>query len=140
MINSSTVSTVIIGFAFLSLIFSAACQHEQGVAPQALQPTLLSIQENIFTPKCVNQGCHPGGGAPMSLASGRAFNNLVNVQFSGFPPLRRVKAGDPDESVLYLKVIGSPLTGDRMPLRLQRLSNDELEAIRIWIEDGASNN
>jgi len=140
MINSSTVSKVIIGFAFVSLIFNTACQHEQGVAPQDLQPTLSSIQDNIFTPKCVNQGCHPGGGAPMSLASGQAFNNLVNVQFSGFPPLRRVKAGDPDESVLYLKVIGSPLTGDRMPLQRQRLSNDELEAIRIWIEGGALNN
>ncbi len=140
MTKFANVNIVMACLAFLSLIFNAACEHQQGVAPQDLQPTLSSIQDNIFTPKCVNQGCHPGGGAPMSLASGQAFNNLVNVQFSGFPPLRRVKAGDPDESVLYLKVIGSPLTGNRMPLRLQRLSNDELEAIRIWIEGGALDN
>ncbi len=71
-------------FILLSFVlFTYACEHEQGVGPQGggLEPTFSSIQTNIFTLKCVNAGCHPGGGAPPSLPlqAGVAYNALVNV-------------------------------------------------------------
>ena len=122
------------------VLFIYACEHEQGVGPQdgGLQPTFSSIQDNIFTPKCVNQGCHPGQLAPMSLQAGAAYNTLVNVQSAfGIP---RVDPGDADNSALYLKVIGDSSVGSRMPLNRGSLSLEETNAIRDWIIDGAQNN
>lgn len=126
----------------LSLVlFIYACEHEQGTGPQggALQPTFSSIQDNIFTPKCVNGGCHNPTPGPMSLQAGVAFGNLVDVQSSvyGRP---RVDAGDPNNSVLYLKVISNGGVGTRMPLTGSKLTSEETEAIRDWITNGAQNN
>lgn len=116
-----------------------ACEHEQGAGPQSgLQPTLSSIQANIFTPKCVNEGCHPGQGAPMSLERGVAFGALVGVP-SAFG-LSRVQPFSSENSVLYLKVIGDPSTSARMPLGRPALTDDEIQAIGKWIDAGAQNN
>ncbi len=125
------------------LLALLACEHTLGVAPQqgGLQPTLSSIQDNIFTPKCVNQGCHPGSGAPMSLAQGVSFSTLVNVESSGFAPLLRVRPNDADNSVLLLKVIGDSRTGQRMPRNGPPfLDQEEIDTIRNWIENGALDN
>ncbi|MFQ5709408.1 MAG: hypothetical protein ACE5HO_18270 [bacterium] len=126
----------------LAVIFSlVACEHRQGVAPQlGLAPTFSSIKANIFTPKCVNAGCHPGGGAPMSLQSGVAYENLVNVLSTGFAPLNRVEPNDAENSVLYLKILGDPRTGNRMPLGRTPLDSDLIEAVKNWINAGAENN
>ena len=75
---------LLIAIAFCTCLFIAfvACEHQLGEAnQQGLQPTFSSIQANILTQKCVNRGCHPGGGAPasLSLRAGVAFGNLVNV-------------------------------------------------------------
>jgi hypothetical protein len=125
----------------LVLCLLTVCDNKKGDEPQPeeLQPTLSSIQNNILTPKCVNAGCHPGGAAPMSLASGVARGNLVNVA-SAYSGLLRVNPGKPDSSVLYLKVIGDSKTGTRMPQVGSALSGDETGAIRDWIENGALDN
>jgi hypothetical protein len=109
------------------------------VAPApGLQATLSSIQTNIFTPKCVNAGCHPGGGAPMSLRSGESFGALVGVNSAYGRP--RVAPGNASNSALYLKVIGDPNTGARMPLVGSPLSQAETDSIKAWINGGAQNN
>ena len=122
------------------MLFTYACEHEQGVGPPGvgLEPTFSSIQSNILTPKCVNQGCHPGQLAPMSLRAGAAYGNLVNSP-SAFGILR-VAPGDADNSALYLKVIGDNSVGARMPLSRNALSSAETNAIRDWINNGAQNN
>lgn len=129
------------GIACLTfLLVATACEHDRTMdTQQGLEPTFSSIQNNILTPKCVNAGCHPGGGAPMSLVSGIAYDNLVNVTSTTYG-LERVEPGGPDESVLYLKVIGDSRTGPRMPLDGPVLSSEETDAIRDWIEDGAPDN
>ena len=129
-------------------LWLTACQNENPIStpPSAVQPTLSSIQANIFNLKCATAGCHvPGGIAPMSLAALDAYASLVNVPSAtyGTPRLLRVKPGVADSSTLYLKVIGSPITGGaaaRMPAGLSPLSNVEVQAIRNWINNGALNN
>jgi len=108
-------------------------------APPALQATLSSIQTNIFTPKCVNAGCHPGGGAPMPLNNGASFGALVGVNSVtyGRP---RVAPGNANNSVLYLKVIADNSVGRGMPLVGAALSQAETDSIRAWINRGAQNN
>jgi hypothetical protein len=113
-----------------------ACEHAMPVAQQAppLQATLSSIQANIFTPKCVNAGCHPGSGAPMPLRnSNESFQNLVGVPV-GRP---RVIPGDVNNSILYLRVIS---VNNPMPAIGARLSQAETDTIAAWITRGAQNN
>lgn len=119
----------------------AACEHI--VAPPELQPTLQSIQANIFSEKCARPGCHvPNGAGPMPLRTvDESFDNLVNVPSIQKPNLLRVEPGDPDESYLVLKLEDDDdIEGDRMPLTGSRLSDTEIGTIRTWIEEGAEKN
>ena len=128
-----------VGALLLLSMMLVACQHETPlqVQQQGVQPTLSSIQANIFTPKCVNAGCHPGGGAPMSLANGQSFGTLVNQNSAYNRP--RVQPGNANNSALYLKVSGNTL-GSIMPLGRPPLSAAEVSAIQTWINNGAQNN
>jgi cysteine-rich repeat protein len=115
---------------------SALCEIEiQG----GTEPTLASIQENIFTPIC--SVCHfPGGVGPMPLHNEAAsYDSLVNAGFSFTCTVPRVDPGNPDGSCLVLKIEGSGLvSGNRMPPPpLAPLSQEEIDAIRQWITDGA---
>jgi len=106
-----------------------------------LAPTLSSIQQNVFTPICTQ--CHTGAAAPLGLAldSGASRADLVNVASVEHPELARVSPGDPEASYLVWKVEGrGGITGSRMPLSLPPLSEDQIAAIRVWIEQGAEDN
>ncbi len=121
-----------------------ACDHQlpttQQQPPAVLtRATLSSIQTNILTPKCSNPGCHIGpGGGPMSLKAGDSFGALVGRNSNYGRP--RVAAGNANNSVLYLKVIGDNSVGSRMPLGLPALSKSETDSIMAWINRGALNN
>ncbi|NNE07622.1 MAG: hypothetical protein HKN20_03565 [Gemmatimonadetes bacterium] len=101
-------------------------------------PTFSQIQSEILTPSCVNAGCHPGGGGPMSLAAGAAYDNLVNAA-SNYG-IDNVEPGDAENSVLWLKVVGDPDFGNRMPLFGAALSQEQTDMIRDWIDAGALDN
>ena len=121
-----------------------ACEHAMPLMQQAppanLQATLSSIQANIFTPKCVNAGCHPGtGGGPMSLRSGDSFGTLVGVNSTSYGR-PRVAPGNANNSVLYLKVTGNNTVGGRMPVLGNPLSQAETDSIAAWINRGAQKN
>jgi len=128
--------------------------------------TLASIQEKVFSPTCAS-GCHePGGegynetnlsgGMPLDLSSVAAsYSSLVGIP-STIPPKcgttitesgtlpcgDRVVSGDPDASWLIAKLEGKnpAFTGDKMPRNAAPLSQDEIDVIRQWIEEGAQNN
>lgn len=103
----------------------------------AIEPTLASIQQNVFTPVCTE--CHAGASAPegLRLEDGVSHGMLVNVASSQVPELMRVKPGDPDNSYLIQKLEGTNAVGQRMPLGGPYLSADTMAAIRQWITDGA---
>ena len=147
MANRAYLKMALGGLLLLGLsFFYMACEHTQPAAPVPLAPTFSSIQANIFTPRCVNQGCHPGGAAPanLDLLPNVSYGNLFNVPSAyGSPRLLRVSPGDANNSVLYLKVIGDARVGGtagRMPLGLGSLTTDQINAIRDWINAGAQNN
>ena len=76
----------------------------------------------------------------MSLQVGLAFNNLVNAVSTGYGPLLRVKPGDAQNSVLYLKLIGDPSTGALMPLGGDAISVEQANLVKTWIDNGAEDN
>ena len=125
----------IIGLFAIMASFGA-CEHSEPTAAPPLQATFTSIQANIFTPRCVNAGCHPTQGN-LLLTPKDSYSELVN-QPSLYNMLL-VAPFKPDSSALYLKVAGTDL-GTRMPQGLDPLNSLEIEAIRQWIEDGALEN
>ena len=97
-----------------------------------------SIQDNVFTPIC--SPCHSGATAPQGLMldAGHSYNLLVGVPSNEVPSLDRVKAGDPDNSYIILKLQGSPgIVGSRMPLNETPLPQSTIDVIRQWITNGA---
>lgn len=46
--------------------------------------------------------------------------------------------GDPEQSLLYLKISGPPPCGNRMPLGGKALSAAQVQMIRSWIAAGAN--
>lgn len=108
---------------------------------QSLQPTLASIQRDVFTPAC--SACHTGpmgAGLPagMDLTSAAAsFDNLVGIASIQQPGLPRVAPGDPDNSYLVQILDGTAAVGTRMPQGGPFLDAATIAVIRQWIADGA---
>ena len=109
-----------------------------------VQPTLQSIQDNVFTPICA--GCHtgPSSGNPANLPGGMdltslsmSYTNLVGVNSLQVPALQRVQAGNPAASYLIRKLEGTQTVGGRMPLGLTPLDAATINVIRQWITSGA---
>ena len=132
--------------AVLASVLAVSCGgggYSGGVMPPPpppLEPTLASIQANIFTPSCALAGCHAGPSPQQgqNLSAGVAFSNIVNVASTEQPAFLRVEPGDPDNSYLYMKITGDPrISGDRMPRNAAPLSTAKIAAIHDWIANGA---
>lgn len=114
-------------------------------------PTFTEINERILKPSCTF-ACHSGG----EFAAGRLdlefdpWGELVGHAPTSdecvASPMKRVAAGDPDQSLLYAmsvaKLHGTEAPcGGTMPLGEDRpaLGADDIERVRLWIANGAPN-
>jgi hypothetical protein len=135
------------------LLALAACGGGGEDAPPAaapppagvgLQPTLASIQANVFTPSCAKTLCHagPGAQAGLRLDPGFSWGLLVNVVSSQDMMRTRVIPTDPDGSFLIQKLEGAAgIIGARMPADgPPYLQQAAIDVIRQWIQNGAPNN
>jgi hypothetical protein len=135
-------------------IASVACDEKlstlAGPTPD-LEATFASVQKNVFETtdsagrtSCVT--CHtdvgrtPAGG--LILLHDRAYDQLVNVESTEVPSLKRVKPGDPDNSYMVHKIEGRPgIVGRRMPFNgPPYLTDGQILIMRRWIEEGAPRN
>jgi mono/diheme cytochrome c family protein len=106
-------------------------------------PTLTQLQTSVFTPKC--SGCHNGiGNVPpgvLNLTAGGTYKALVNVATLEQPNLKYVVPGDPANSYLIEKLIGTAgITGGRMPLSGPYLDDATIAQVAAWVAAGAANN
>jgi hypothetical protein len=108
---------------------------------QGMQPSLASIQINIFTPIC--SVCHSGPPGPnlpagMDLSSAAAsFSSLINISSFEEPTILRVAVGDAGNSYLIHKLEGTSAQGSRMPQGGPFLDQATIDVIRLWIDSGA---
>ncbi len=129
-VGSSAVSTVIVGNTAV---------------------TLTQLQTQIFTPIC--SVCHTGvasatsNGLPgiQNLMAGHTFSNIVGVTSLEVPSLMRIKAGDPANSYLVQKILGSAgISGARMPQGCPTtqpcLDAATIGLVQTWVSQGALNN
>ena len=106
--------------------------------------TLSQLQSTIFTPICAT--CHTGGGAtlPASLnlsSAAASYAALVGVASTQQPAVLRVAPNNVAGSYLVQKLEGAPgITGERMPLFGQALSQATIDTVKSWINSGAPNN
>lgn len=99
-----------------------------GPKPEPLKPAFDSIYSNIFKLKCIT--CHSAGNPGQRILLDK--ENLVNS------PLELVLPGNADESGLVIAV--ERQDGKRMPPAKEgfaELRDDEKQAIRDWIQNGA---
>jgi hypothetical protein len=111
-------------------------------APPA--PTFTQVRTEVVNNDCSGPFCHSatvGGfmlGAPDAL-----YKELVGPKATGgkcgTSGLDRVVPGDPDHSLLYLKLKGNPPCGDAMPSNNGPLDPAKVEMVRAWIAAGAKN-
>jgi hypothetical protein len=136
--TGTVIARALLAAALLTL---AACGGGSGdnAPPAGLQPTLASIQDNVFTVTCAVSGCHGGAGAQygLQLDPGFSAGNLINVPSGQDPNLIRVVPGDPDASFLIQKLDGTQTVGARMPDNGPYLTTAKINVIRQWIQDGA---
>lgn len=94
---------------------------------------------NAYCVMCHLPGSEQGG---LSLYPD-AWSLLVDVP-SKQSTLLQIKPGSPDESYFYIKLIDSGKSvggsGQLMPIQQQPLDPQQLELIRLWIEQGAERN
>jgi hypothetical protein len=88
--------------------------------------------------------CHIPGAAQADLnLYPDAWSQLVGIP-SNQSSLSLVEPGYPDKSYLYLKLIGTQETVDgsglQMPFQQGPLAPSQIEAFRLWIEQGAKQN
>jgi hypothetical protein len=110
--------------------------------PPSDAPTLTSLQDAIFTPKCGVPGCHapPAPEQGMNLSEGNTYVFTVGVDSTELSGFKRVLPGNAADSYLYMKLAGDPrIVGERMPFG-GMLTADEIEAVKQWIDAGALDN
>ncbi len=120
------------GWILLILGVLAACSKDP-TPPEACAsafPDFATCVQPILNARCVV--CHGSSGG-LSLESGVAEQNLIRVPASCDPSMVRVAPGDPDRSLLYLKITDDPRKcGGVMP-PTGPLPQEEAEIIRNWI-------
>ena len=107
--------------------------------PVVIQPTLDDIQAAVFTPTCATSTCHTGATPAAGLDLSDADTShaaLVDVPSSQGTLL--VAPTMPDNSYLVHKIEGTQAVGQRMPLGRAPLGQPEIDAIRLWITNGAA--
>jgi hypothetical protein len=80
----------------------------------------------------------------LSLVYGNSFQQLVGIAGTAdrknLPPFSRVRLGSPDSSFLYIKItLPDSAQGELMPKRGDKLTKEDIDAIRKWIINGAPN-
>lgn len=102
----------------------------------------------IWNARCFGSGCHDGdpiGVAVVSLVARNDPYTALTERTHAFSGMHYVTAGDPEQSYLFRKLLGTHDEDDlagvgqglRMPLTGGPLSETDLSTVRDWIDGGA---
>ena len=134
----------------MALVGVQGCGGEDGAAEvEEGPPRYADIEATIFQPACTF-ACHSGGefaagGLDMQAPPRTSLLEVpAKAKVCADSGWRRVVAGRPEESLLYVKVAAKiegteAPCGDTMPAGVDRpaLSAEDIERVRAWIEAGA---
>jgi hypothetical protein len=100
------------------------------------EPTFTNVQQ-IFEQSCGGSSCHIN--QQSSGVQLNTYENVMNSQGTRYGELV-VQAGDADGSPLVDKIEPNPEIGSRMPEGGPYLSDERINQIKDWIDNGAENN
>ena len=80
----------------------------------------------VFEKNCLQ--CHGDSGS---------FKEALLIEYNSLIQSGSVIPGQPDASELYKRLLGPTENGAQMPLNLPPLTDEAIETIRVWIENGA---
>ncbi len=139
---------VSMGLVLVGAVMAAAWPARAEPSCEASYPsTFALIQKAIFENKgCASAVCHGEAmSSGLDLRAGASYDSLVSKLSHSVPGWERVIPGQPDDSLLFVNLAAKTLPGEfHAPLRampldpLPALSANEVEAVRRWIEFGAS--
>jgi hypothetical protein len=137
----------------VGLLLGAAAGCDPIVAPaiqDEVAPSILEIEVKVFKESCAISGCHNAGTAAGDLVLFNAFENLMGPDGTGVLASNRTASGKgkklvepfvPEESYLFQKITEvASGEGAFMPKGRRVISDAAIEAIRLWIEQGALDN
>ena len=131
---------MVLGMWVLLLVLSSCSSQitdSCDTGEQNYEGTLAEVQANVFTPYCV--GCHgdiqPGGN--LSLTTSSAYTNLVNNSSVG-SSLMLVKPGDVSNSYLMKRLKAEDGESPMPPAG--KLSQELIDLVALWIQNGATDN
>lgn len=111
---------------------------DENEIPQEVASKFSEIQSEIFNPSCAFSGCHSSGGVNPDL-SGNSYSRIVGKASS--IGMNYIEPNMPNDSYLLLKILGgSSIRGSRMPLNSSPISQEKINALTNWINNGAKNN
>jgi hypothetical protein len=125
--------------AGVSGIICASCEDDlTGLRPSdvVFPDSGISYSQHVdalFQQSCASTQCH-GGSTPAGE---------LNLEYPSYRSLldhrpHLVLSGDGANSLLVLRLTGA--VGERMPLRMPALNENQIRGIRRWIDEGAINN
>lgn len=98
------------------------------------------VFEILVRRDCTAGGCHGRGEGGLTMTSAAtAYANLVNTPSTASGEIR-VIPGNAEDSYLMKKLENRASAGARMPLTGPPLDATDLQNIRNWIDQGASDN
>ena len=108
-------------------------------APRPADADAFQAVGKILQARCAMPACHGGLKAAegLRLETAHVYRTAVNVPAHSDRALVRVSPGDPDGSLLYLRLLEPShghYRGPRMPKGMAPLSDDEIAQIRRWID------
>lgn len=133
-------------FAALLLGLSA-CQPNAEELQLQVDPLLSDIQFRVLTPSCALSGCHNAVSRKgnLVLEDGQSLAEILNITAANSKAAANGKLlvvpGDSANSFFFQKLF-QPESGEggEMPLGSRVISDAAIEAIRLWIDDGALDN
>lgn len=100
------------------------------------EPTFTNVQQ-IFEQSCGGSGCHIGERTFGVRLDG--YDNVMESEGQQYGKLI-VQPGNASESPLVDKIEPNPDNGERMPKNGSPLTDDRINQIKEWINNGAENN
>lgn len=131
-------------YSLIALFICFSCTKDKGPFLPLENPNNIPISfqnkvQPIFNQHCIS--CHDNivYSGNLNLTNSNSYNNLVNVVSTAYSPNIRVVPSNPTNSVLLQKINNSNQFGQNMPIS-GSLSQQEINSIKEWINQGALNN
>jgi hypothetical protein len=135
----------------LALIATAACTDFEAPGRVALpdvlvaNPQFVRDVQPIFSARCATSSCHTFAThqAGLNLAAGYAYDEIVDVQSVFRPSWKRIVPSKADSSFLIKTLLPDATQHpeiSRMPLGREPLTDNQIQTIINWVNQGAVRN